>query len=211
MEVNLIIKISLMVIGVCLLIFGGVIARSLRKCYPNESKRLSGTGSAFDQWALRVGGLVFVVVGFLVSGENPWPWRTIMSRDENLIVLLEKGEIVEGRVAKVFYQRGAPEGWRLDYKFDANDPGTNSLTTYVGSAQGPRRYYAYLKPGETIAIIYYPSDPWINCEIRQLVNDPTYRFTFKKAGKLHLLDRFRNEYEVEDISFKEWCKQQWQK
>lgn len=211
MNVHPAIKIALLLVGFGLFVFAGPIARIFRKCYPAESERLSGLGGVFDPWALRVGGLVFLVVGFLVSAQNPRPWRTLMSRDENIIALLEKGRIAEGRVVKVFYQRWAPEGWRLDYEFDANDPATGAVATYIGSAQGPRRYYARLKPGEEVTVIYYPPDPRITCEIRQLLNDPTYRFTFNKAGKMHLLDKFRAEYEVEDISFKEWCKQQWDK
>lgn len=200
-------KIILIVLGASLILLGGRLVQVYLKYYPTEkAKRWR-----LNVWSVRAVGIAFLVIGVLSPSKNPWPWHTLLSKDENIVALLERGQITEGRVAKVWYQRGAPEGWRMDYEYDANDPATKSVTTYVGSAQGPRRYYANLKPGETITVIYYPRDPRITCEIRQLLNDPTYRFVFNKAGNLHLLDRFRDEYDVEDISFKEWCKQQWQK
>lgn len=162
-------------------------------------------------WGIRLAGTVFVVFGLLFLRSDPWPWRTIMMKCENRIALLEKGSITEGRVTKVFYQRGAPEGWRMDYQFDANDPATGALGTYVGSAQGPRRYYANMKLGERVTVIYSSQDPRMNCEIRYFLNSPNYRYTFKKAEKLHLLDKFRDEYPVEDVDRNKWYEEQWKK
>lgn len=162
---------------------------------------------------MKIVGVVLISAGimvFLVKNDR-WPWRTLMVKDTNRIALLENGEITQGQVVKVYYQRGAPNGWTLDYNFLVEDPCTQEISTYEGSAQGPKKYYAYLSKGDPQTIIYWPVKPEVNCEIRYFLNHPDYRWTFKKAGKLKLLDKFRNKYEIEDYSTKEWFKLQWQK
>ncbi len=162
---------------------------------------------------MKIIGFVLILAGitaFLVKND-PWPWRTLMAKDSNRIALLENGAITQGKVVKVFYQEWAPSGWRLDYNFLAEDPCTQEIRAYVGSAQGPKKYYAHLSEGDQQTIIYWPVKPEVNCEIRYFLNDPSYRWTFKKAGKSKLLDKFRNKYEIEDYSTKEWCELMWQK
>lgn len=156
-------------------------------------------------------GFALLIIGLGIFKHDIWAWRTLMVKDANRIALLENGAITQGQVVKVYYQRAAPEGWRLDYNFLVEDPCTQEVRTYVGSVQGPKKYYAYLSKGDPQTIIYWPVKPEVNCEIRCFLNDPSYRWTFKKAGKLKLLDKFRNKYKIEDYSTKEWCDLLWQK
>lgn len=162
---------------------------------------------------MKIIGFVLILVGIIVFlvKNDVWPWRTLMVKGTNRIALLENGAITKGQVVKVFYQEWAPSGWRLDYNFFAEDPCTQEIRAYVGSAQGPKKYYAHLSEGDPQTIIYWPVKPEVNCEIRYFLNDPSYRWTFKKAGKLKLLDKFRNKYEIEDYSTKGWCELMWQK
>jgi hypothetical protein len=127
-------------------------------------------------------------------------------------VLLEDGKITLGEVFKSGYQRfGLRKSYRLIYKFKAKEPSTSEEKTYWGSAEGPTKYYAGLAAGDTVEVIYGSLNPKINCEIREFLNNPNYRQTFNKTGKLHLLDKFKDKYEMEDYSFEEWYKLQWQK
>ena len=160
-------------------------------------------------WGVRLAGIAFVVFGLLFPRTDPWPWRTIMIEDENRIALLEKGETIQGKVTTVYYQHAGPKGWRIDYQFDVNGPHTDAVTTYFGSAQGPRGYYARLEVGEEVSIMYLPQNPRINCEIKYFLNNPDYRYTFREGQKLHLLDKFRDQYPVEDVDRNKWYREQW--
>jgi hypothetical protein len=114
-------------------------------------------------------------------------------------------------VVRSFYQKLASEGWRVLYRINVQSPGTRQEKTYWGSAQGPKKYYGDLSPGEPLTIIYYPLNPKINCEIKYMLNHPNYRSTFKRAGKLDLLNEYRNEYELEDYTYVQWYRLQRQK
>ena len=127
-----------------------------------------------------------------------------MRKDENRLVLLERGNITEGRIFKSWYDNYAPEGWMVLYNFKTSNPADGEAKTYWGSAHGPKKYYANLSEGDTATIIYNPSNPKINCEIYDFLNHPSYRNTFKEAGKLKLLDRFRDKYKFEDYSYLTW-------
>jgi hypothetical protein len=153
---------------------------------------------------------ILAIVGFLEACIDNPP-RGTMNKDKNRLVLLEKGEITEGEVVKSFYQRLASEGWKVLYKINVENPVTGEEETYWGSAQGPRKYYGSLSAGEPITVIYNPVNPKVNCEIKYMLNYPSYRRTFKNAGKLALLDKYRDEYEVEDYTLKEWFRLQRQK
>jgi hypothetical protein len=135
----------------------------------------------------------------------------MMFKNENRLVLLEKGEITQGEVVKSFYGKLAPDGWKVLYKFNAEKPLTGEEKTYWGSAKGPKKYYANLPAGEPVTIIYYPSNPKINCEIKYMLNHPSYRITFQDAGKLALLDKYREEYDLEDYTLVGWYRLQRQK
>ena len=90
---------------------------------------------------MKIIGVVLILAGiavFLIKNDV-WPWRTLMGKETNKIALLENGAITQGQVVKVFYQRGAPKGWRLDYNFLVEDPCTQEIRTYVGSACGPQK------------------------------------------------------------------------
>ena len=155
--------------------------------------------------------LIMTGIAVFLIKNDPWPWRTLMVKDTNRIALLENGVITKGHVVKVFYQEWAPDGWRLDYNFLVEDPCSQEIRTYVGSAQGPSKYYARLSKGDPQTVIYWPAKPEVNCEIRYFLNNPSYRWTFKKAGKLELLGKFKNKYSIEDYSFKDWHRLQDQK
>lgn len=152
--------------------------------------------------------LIMICIGVFLIKNDPWPWHTLMGKETNRIALLESGAITQGQVVKVYYQEWAPDGWTLDYNFLLEDPCTKEIRTYVGSAQGPKKYYAHLSEGDPQTIIYWPAKPEVNCEIRYFLNNPTFRSTFKKAGKLELLGKFKNKYPMENYSFKEWFKLQ---
>lgn len=157
-------------------------------------------------WPTRFMGIICLAFAFFIAGSGPG--RAITKHDENRLVLLTEGQIVEGEVTKSFYQYLASEGWKIVYRFNAEEPKTGKEKTYSGSAQGPWQYYSRLFPGEPVTVIYHPLNPAINCEIKYFLNYPSFRNTFKAAGKLHLLDKFRNEYPIEDYSFKEWFRLQ---
>ncbi len=128
-----------------------------------------------------------------------------MKKAENRLVLLERGKIIEGSVFKGWFDNWAPPAWMILYSFKASNPADGEEETYWGSARGPKKYYANLSKGDTVSIIYNPSNPKINCEIYNFLNDPSYRRTFRKTGKLELLDsRFRDQYKFETYSEMTW-------
>lgn len=150
-------------------------------------------------------GVMCFVVAF-VGSKGVRPHRTLKS-DTARLLLLEKGVITQGTVNQAYYDEWAPSGWKVVYQFDAIDRETDQYKNYTGSSQGPERFYKG-STGSSIAVIYDPCNPELNCEIRCFLNQPSFRDTFKKAGKLHLLDKFRDQYEVESYTYKEWYRQQ---
>jgi hypothetical protein len=156
----------------------------------------------FLVWPVRFLGIAAICV-FLYMGINR-PWRGMMKKVENRLVLLEQGKVAEGRIVESWYDNWAPPAWMVLYNFKILNPLDGEEKTYWGSARGPKKYYANLSKGDTISIIYNPSNPKINCEMYYFLNHPSYRKTFKKAGKLKLLDRFRDEYKFEDYSEMSW-------
>ncbi|NIP50743.1 MAG: hypothetical protein GWN76_03095, partial [candidate division Zixibacteria bacterium] len=110
-----------------------------------------------------------------------------LKRDKGKLLLLERGLITQGKVNKAFYQILSPAGWEVVYEFNANNPNRNQPEKYVGSSQGPEKYYKGLENGSAIPVIYDPCNPKLNCEVRCFLNNPVFRHTFNKAGKLYLL------------------------
>lgn len=161
-------------------------------------------------WPLRIIGIISITFAFLfaISG----PPMTKIRKDDNRIALLENGKIIKGEVIKKNYQLLASQGWKVIYKFYVEDPRTHKERIYYGAAQGPKKYYGSLSKGDSLTIIYNPVDPKVNCEIRYFLNHPSFRSTFERNNKLKLLlSKFGDKYEIEDYSFKEWYRLQWQK
>lgn len=162
--------------------------------------------------------LSFVVIGLLItffitlfvkfSSDKNSSYLYLMSKYKNKLALLERGKITSTKVARVYYEYGAPEGWKVEYEFIVKDPALNNVKPFWGWSQGPKKYIAVLSEEESIDIIYDPCDPRINCEIKCFLNSPTFRSTFKKADKLSMLDIFRDKYELEEYTTKEWYRQQ---
>ena len=205
----------LVVVGILALILGAALISYghfwVKTMIPKDPKRkYQGFPNLPFINVMKFVGFALILAGIMVFllKNDPWPWRTLMVKDTNRIALLDNGEIIQGQVVKAFYQKWAPDGWRLDYNFLVEDPCTQEIRTYVGSAQGPKQYYAFLSKGDPQTIIYWPAKPEVNCEIRYFLNHPTFRRTFKKAGKLELLGKFKNKYPMENYSFKEWFKLQ---
>jgi hypothetical protein len=152
-------------------------------------------------WSLRFGGIIGIIVAFSILTWGPSTSK--MNKDSNKILLLEQGKIINGQVHKLSYKRS---GWAVVYKFEANEPASSQKKIYWGASYGPKTYYT--PAGGVINVIYSPSNPRINYEIKSFLNNPSYRYAFKKAGKLELLDKYRDKYQLEEYSFDEWWKLQ---
>jgi len=126
--------------------------------------------------------------------------------DEDRLVLLEQGEITEGKIVKCWYDKEAPAGWEVLYSFKISNPRDGKAKTYWGTAWGPKKYYADFSEDDSVMIIYNPLNPKMNCEIYFFLNNPNYRYTFREAGKLELLNKFRDEYRdmFENYSVMRW-------
>ncbi len=148
---------------------------------------------------LRLLGIMFFLVAYTQFGNGP---PRYLYKHENTIALLEGGKIVKARVTKLQYMR--PHGWQIIYSFDAQNPSTDEKKKHLGASFGPAKYYKDLSKGDSVEIIYSPLAPKINCEMRCFLNNPSHRYDFKKAGKLNLLEKFGNKYELEDFTFASW-------
>lgn len=160
-------------------------------------------------WPIWFIGLMclYFAVWISISG----PSTELMKSDKNCLKLLQDGVITKAQVDSVCYQRLAPSGWKVVYKFSLTEPSTGKVQTYWGSSQGPKHYYSGLSKGNSIQVIYLPVNPDINSEIRCFVNDPSYRYTFEETGKLELLNKFKDYSEDRHYSFEEWNQLQWKK
>lgn len=162
-------------------------------------------------WAMRILGLLFIAFGLFIATDPRVKYRTEMGKDKNRLALLERGQITEGKVSKAYYRRGAPEGWAVYYAFTVQDVNATPGKEFSGNSEGPKKYYSGLVAGDLVQVIYLPENPEINCEVKRLLNYPVSQATFEKAGKLGLLDKFRDEYEIENYSLEEWYRQQQEK
>jgi len=189
------------IFGGLLIFFSGRIANRHVKIFSFKNSKV--------QKILRpciMGMCILIGLGAIVSNlylclDNP-P-RGMMKKKENQLDLLEKGNLTQGEVVKCWYQKWAPEGWKILYKFTL-DSSENMEKIYWGSAQGPKTYYSNLSEGSLVTIIYNPGEPKINCEIYNFLNYPVYRKTFQESDKSNLLDKFRKQYEIKDYSFITW-------
>ncbi len=154
-------------------------------------------------WSARVVGIACISFFFRMSIDNPWMGR--MKKAENQLILLEHGAIAEGRVVRGWYDDWAPSAWMILYSFEATKPANGKTKTYYGSARGPKQYYSRLSMGDSVSIIYNPSNPKLNCEMYCFLNYPGYRRTFRQAGKIELLlEKFKDKYKFEIYSYMTW-------
>jgi hypothetical protein len=196
-----------LIIGFLFIILSGPIVRKMFSLQPGPAyKPIVINGSI---WSVRLGGAIVMIMSFFILTSGPT--QKEMKKETNQVMLLEHGQTIEGTVFKASYQYLAPPGWTVVYKFTANGPVIHKSKTYWGCAQGPRKYYAHLIAGDTVKIIYYPLNPDINCEMERFLNNPTFRNTFRKAGKLELLNKFKNGFTIDNYSFDEWYRLQQQK
>jgi hypothetical protein len=151
-------------------------------------------------------GIICIIYGLVIATSGPS--QTNIKKASNQIRLLQNGVICHARVVKVLRQYIAPAGWEVIYEFESKDANIGTLKKYVGSSQGPKRYYSHLSVGDDISVIYDPCNPTLNCEINSFLNHPSHRYAFKKAGVLHLLDKFKDNFNLEDYTFEEWYRQQ---
>ncbi len=156
----------------------------------------------FIVWAARAVGIMAIGI-FFSMGMNSPP-RGMMRKAENRLILLEEGQIVKGEVVECWFDNLAPPAWMILYSFEAPNPKDGQAKTYWGSARGPKQYYAKFSEGDPVSVIYNPAKPKMNCEMYYFLNEPQYRRTFRKAGKLELLANFEDEYELVDYSEMSW-------
>ena len=204
MGVNLMSNIILLISGVIVFLFAKNITNLMLKNPQLHRFNTPILRTLFYVWPFRFIGVACVLVSLhsLIGG---YGYSTDMGKDENRLILLESGKIVKAQVTESYYQTGAPAGWMVCYIFETEDPVTHNNKKFQGLSQGPWKYYKNLSPGDYVEIIYNSLEPKINCEIRCFLNNPSFRNTFKKAGKLHLLNKFKDEHELEDYTFKRWA------
>ena len=195
-------------LGIIILLLAGRIADTIRRASLYQGLAAQKYRNILFVWPIRFAGIIALCFGFWIS--TCGPARHMMDKGENRLALLENGKVIRGEVTKAFYQHIMPAGWKVIYRFRVEDQGSNQ-TTYWGSAQGPKEYYAGLSSGDPVTIVYYPLKPKINCEIRYFLNHPGYRETFEEAGKLGLIDKFEDKCEIERYSFREWYRTQQQR
>lgn len=149
---------------------------------------------------------LILIIRFIahVTTDEGISYYTMMGKDKNIVALLEHGKVLKANVTQAYYEHWAPAGWRVEYDFYTVDPSKGNEQTYWGWTKGPKRYYANLSVGDEIDIIYDPCDPRVNAEVRTFLNDPVKRQVFKRNGKTHLLDRFKDSYKLEDYNLKRW-------
>ncbi len=151
--------------------------------------------------SIRIFSFFLLIISYTPLGTPPPHY---VNKDGNRLALLESGKIIKGQVTKSYFATGAPKGWKIVYNFETEDPSTGENKKLLGSSQGPGKYYRELSKGDTVEIIYNPLAPKVNCEIMRFLNYPGFRQTFEKAGKLNLLNKFKDKYELENYSDAIW-------
>jgi hypothetical protein len=170
----------LLIIGSLLLTFASSITNfALKREPPGSILHIKIFRNIFCLWMIRSIGVACIVTSFQIAKDNPT--GSIMNKNKNIITLLENGEIVQATVIKSWYGEWAPAGWRIFYQFAAQNTETGDKNTYWGRTYGPKKYYADLSPGDSIFVIYYPTKPQINSEIKTFLNHPSHRHVFKEA------------------------------
>jgi hypothetical protein len=199
------------VFGVVLLVFARAITNFIFRHTSGSWFNAPLRRSIVFVWTFRAVGILSLIFVFITATRSTD--QVSLNWDRNQLKLLENGVVKQGKVKRAYYGTGAPAGWKVFYKFDAKDPETGEAKTYMGSSEGPKKYYHGLSLGEAITVIYDPSNPKLNCEIRCFINHPAHRHTFKKASKLNLLNKFKGICEIESYTYDEWYGQQqvWKK
>lgn len=159
-------------------------------------------------FSLIFGAMICLCMVFAIMIAVSIPDKVSLNYDRNKLQLLENGVVIAGRVKSARYYLGTSSGWTVYYEFDAKDPETGKVKTYMGDSSGPKKYYYGLSPKEAVTVIYDPCNPGLNCEIRRFLNHPSFRYVFKKAGKLSVLNKLGRDFEMEEYSFHEWYRQQ---
>ena len=192
-------------IGLLIIILAKKIAKPPFSRKPGNESKPTREPNKIIMWGMRGFGLLFVVVilGTAIS-KRTW-YGNMMAKDSTRLRLLEKGKLTYAESSGIFYQKGAPEGWAITYKFSAKDPKPGEGKTWSGKTQGPS---SFLRSSDGITVIYDPCEPRLNMEIRCFLNNPSYVDFFKKAGKLHLRDKFKDKFELEDMTSTEWYNEQ---
>jgi hypothetical protein len=197
--------IVLLIIGLSLVVFSAKIAKLMFRPPPESKFNTRFIRYVFFVVPICGIGLMFLLLAFLER--KGAAMHSSLKSARGVILLYERGVITRAKVKQASYQIWAPAGWEVTYAFDTNDPQTGQRTKYTGSSQGPEKY-CRSATGSSVSVIYDPCYPSVNCEIRCFLNDPSFRHYLKKKDKLYLLDRFREEYELESYTFKEWYSQQ---
>lgn len=199
-------SIIFMLIGIICLVFAKKIADFMLSFLQSHKFNKPPYKSLLYIWPIRFIGILCLGFSFLIFTSGPS--SIFMNSDKIRIDLLERGETIQAKIQKCYFQHLAPEGWKVIYEFAVEDTETHKGKTFFGSSQGPKKYYYSLSEGDTLDVIYNPQNPNINCEVSCFLNHPSHRNTFEKAEKLNLLEKFRDHHKMEDYSFKEWYRQQ---
>lgn len=194
--------------GLFLLLFATKITKLIFNLTPKSRFNTSVLRIVFVTVPLWAIGIMCFFSSFIISKSVP----SVLKKDRDILLLFETGIITQGKVEKVFYQIGAPAGWKVIYEFEANKE-DGPYGVYVGSSQGPKKFFNSLSEGSDISVIYARGKPELNCEIMTFLNHPGFRQRLKKKDKLSVLDRFRNEYKIENYTYRGWYSQQqdWKK
>ena len=203
--------IPIFLVGCVLVVFAKRVASPRVPRHPGSDTAPAEFHNPVQLWAMRIAGIGAIAFGLFIATNPGVRYRTEMGKAKNKLALLELGQVTEGRVTKAYYCLDAPEGWAVHYTFTVQDVDAVQEKEFSGNCEGPKKYFSELSPGDAVPVIYLPNDPRINCEVNRFLNYPPNRIAFKKAGKLGLLDRFRDEYELKGYSFEEWSIQQHEK
>ena len=204
-----VISIVLVILGIFFIILAAKATKRISRFSPESRFNTPLLRNLFFFLPISAIGVMCFISAFVVS--KGVPMHRNLKSDKGRLLLLERGVIAQGTVRKVFFREWAPMGWKVVYEFDVSDPKTGQPKNYTGSSQGPKKYYSHLSEGQVVTVIYDPCNPNLNCEIRRFLNKPSFRRTFKRKGKIHLLDKFKDEYEIESYAYKEWYELQWEK
>ncbi|MHC4158648.1 MAG: hypothetical protein ACYSSO_06175, partial [Planctomycetota bacterium] len=150
-----------LIFGIVVFLLAKTLGNWQIKSNPDSFFSIPIINKIFLVWTGRVVGVGAICV-FFYMGMNS-PNRDMMDKAENRLFLLEQGVIAKGRVVKGWFDNWAPPAWMVLYNFKASNPANGEEKTYWGSARGPKKYYANFSKDDTVAIIYNPSKPKINC------------------------------------------------
>ena len=126
--------IPVLVLGGALLVLAGRIAipnLSSSATPGRASVRLHGP---VHVWVMRFAGILILAFGAFIATNPRVKYRTLMSKDENKLALLERGQVTEGKATKAYYRRAAPAGWAVYYTFTVRDVSTTAAKQFSGNS-----------------------------------------------------------------------------